>query len=1029
MKNQTIVKTSKKKPSHKSRPSYQKKLELKKRDGNPIFINSGIENLSKVDQYFFKRFGQGPITEIRFRAIHKAFENQAMVNPMGIAIIHENQEITFQELDRQANALAHKLLQMNVRQGDNVGLFVRRSIPMVVGMLATLKIGAAYVPQHIGVARLEQLKHVVNTASIKTILVLSEYEHELEGIQCDQVIAVDRFIADEYKEDENIQLPIFAISPQDTCYIVYTSGTTGLPNGVQVTHQNLCNVLLAEPGNLWMRPGVKVAQILNIAFDMAAWETLGALSNGATLVIRGKNIQETVSKVDIVIATPTILSSFDIDKCKNIKVAAVAGEPCPRVLAEKWSNFCAFYNSCGPTEVTIVNTAQRFFPTDKVLSIGKPMPNNTVYILDENQQPCKIGEIGEMWAGGACVSKGYINSETLTNERYLDDPFLGTGKMFRTRDLGRWTPDGSLEHFGRTDDQVKISGFRVELDSITSIIEKMPEVKRAVTLKVDNKTLASFVSPQQVDTDKVTSSIENILPYYCVPKMVFPLEELPMTSRGKVDKRKLLKIAEDKLKEDSNEPGNNKGMKNKTPDAMVPSKITKTKPSEAAQPIDLDAVQLPPQQGKFRRAWKGETLMHYYRLVALVMLANIGILAYGYFADNWFDPTNVRWDLFSKIAIINFTVGILMRQQYVVNLLFALATSIPKSWPLSIRRKAGKIYHFGGVHIGGTVSGTFWFFLFVGAIHYNFFNRQDESTITMVLLATSVLLLALLVFIIVMALPKIRAKYHNQFEKSHRFGGWIALSLFWVQTISILKSQFPDQNLIETLSGSFSFWMLSLITFSILLPWLRLKKVKVELEKPSNHVVLAKFNYGETPFAGSSTAISRNPLMEWHSFANVPEPQKDGFKLTISRAGDWTGALIDDLPQHVWVKGITTAGVGNIDKLFNRVVWVATGSGIGPCLPHLLSGEVPSRLVWATRNPRKTYGDKLVDEILEAQPDAIIWDTDALGKPDMVKLSYLAYQQFDAEAIICISNKKLTWNVVYGMESRGIPAYGAIWDS
>ena len=216
---------------------------------------------------------------------------------------------------------------------------------------------------------------------------------------------------------------------------------------------------------------------------------------------------------------------------------------------------------------------------------------------------------------------------------------------------------------------------------------------------------------------------------------------------------------------------------------------------------------------------------------------------------------------------------------------------------------------------------------------------------------------------------------------------------------------------------------------SIILPWLRLKKIPVDIHTPSNHVAIAKFDYGVTPFAGSSTALSRNPLMEWHSFANIPYPDEPGFRLTISRAGDWTGKLIDDKPKYLWVKGIPTAGVGNIDQLFKKVVWVATGSGIGPCLPHLLAKTAPAKLVWATRNPRKTYGDKMVDEILESQPDALIWDTDAFGKPDMVKLAYKVVMETDAEAVICISNKKLTWLVVEGMESRNIPAYGAIWDS
>lgn len=184
-----------------------------------------------------------------------------------------------------------------------------------------------------------------------------------------------------------------------------------------------------------------------------------------------------------------------------------------------------------------------------------------------------------------------------------------------------------------------------------------------------------------------------------------------------------------------------------------------------------------------------------------------------------------------------------------------------------------------------------------------------------------------------------------------------------------------------------------------------------------------------TPFAGSSTTVSRNPLLEWHSFANVPSPHEEGFRLTISRAGDWTGALIDDTPSHVWVKGIPTAGVGNVDQLFKRVVWIATGSGIGPTLPHLLAQEVPAHLVWSTRNARTTYGDELVDEILEVEPNALIWDTDERGRPDLSQLAYAAVKEFDAEAVIVISNQKLTRQVVFDMESRGIPAYGAIWDS
>ncbi len=280
-----------------------------------------------------------------------------------------------------------------------------------------------------------------------------------------------------------------------------------------------------------------------------------------------------------------------------------------------------------------------------------------------------------------------------------------------------------------------------------------------------------------------------------------------------------------------------------------------------------------------------------------------------------------------------------------------------------------------------------------------------------------------------MALPSQRARFHNRFELSHRLGGWTALILFWAQTVLFINDQRGDPSFGSAALASPGLWMLALLTISIALPWLRLRKVAVQIENPSSHVAVVRFNHGVTPFAGSSTTVSRNPLMEWHSFANVPAPGQDGFRLTISRAGDWTGKFIDDLPSQVWVKGIPTAGVGNIDKLFNRVVWVATGSGIGPTLPHLLYQFTPARLVWSTRTPRETYGDALVDEILAVEPNALIWDTNERGRPDLVKLAYEAYKEFDAEAVICISNKKLTWEVVYGMESRGIPAYGAIWDS
>ncbi len=445
------------------------------------------------------------------------------------------------------------------------------------------------------------------------------------------------------------------------------------------------------------------------------------------------------------------------------------------------------------------------------------------------------------------------------------------------------------------------------------------------------------------------------------------------------------------------------------------------------QPTTASPGSLPAPGGFWRRAWSHHRLSHYRRLVVLVVLVNFGLLAVGLTRGDWWHGDGIALGTLSNLVVANIALTILVRQQYVINLFFWLATRAPLHWPLAIRHQLGKVYHFGGLHMGGALAGTAWFALFVAGLTHHWLN--DLPGVALATVGITYLLLAILIGMVVMALPTIRSNYHDHFELAHRFGGWSALLLFWVQTVLFVNDQRGAAPLRNELLATPSFWLLLLITVSILLPWLRLRRVPVQIERPSSHVALVRFNYGVTPMAGSSTAISRDPLREWHSFANVPAPGEEGFRLTISRAGDWTGALIDDMPSQLWVKGIPTAGVANIEVLFKRVVYVATGSGIGPCLPHLLAQAVPTRLVWSTRTPRVTYGDTLVDEILAVQPDALIWDTNEQGRPDLLALAYRAHREFEAEAVICISNQKLTRQVVYGLESRGIPAYGAIWDS
>lgn len=511
------------------------------------FNQSAISNLSTIDRVLFEQFGQGAIVDTPYPSLHAAFEEMAQRYPTLIAAQQGDETITYADLNRQANRLATILAAHGVSNGDNVALFLQRSVPMIVGIMAILKVGAAYVPQHVGVAPEKQLRHVMHAADTRVILTIARLADQVPVPEGHTLLVIDDIMAEPFEAGTDFNSPYEPNRPvlgDDLSFILFTSGTTGAPNGVQVTHGNVCNILHTAPGNLGIRPGWKVGQILSIAFDMCAWEIFGCLSHGATLVIRGKDIEETVRQVDVVISTPTILSSFDADACHNVKMVAVAGEPCPRPLADTWSAFATFYNSCGPTETTIVNTMHLHHKTDERLTIGAPTPNNTVYVLNEDMEPCAIGEIGEMWAGGDCVTAGYLHNDALNADRYRRDPFLGGERMmFRTRDLGRWTPDGELEHFGRTDDQVKVRGFRVELDSVSALLESAPHCQRAVTLKLDDRNLVGFVSPCAVDTKVASDAVAKELPYYAVPKFVLKMPQLPMTSRGKIDKRALLEMA------------------------------------------------------------------------------------------------------------------------------------------------------------------------------------------------------------------------------------------------------------------------------------------------------------------------------------------------------------------------------------------------------------------------------------------------------------------------------------------------------
>jgi CRP-like cAMP-binding protein len=444
-----------------------------------------------------------------------------------------------------------------------------------------------------------------------------------------------------------------------------------------------------------------------------------------------------------------------------------------------------------------------------------------------------------------------------------------------------------------------------------------------------------------------------------------------------------------------------------------------------AQPR-ADRIPLPAWTGRLRRLLKAPWAMHYNRLIVLVLAANALLAAYG--VTHW-ENFGSALGTVAVVAQANIALAIIFRQQYVINFLGWLSTRPPVAWPIRVRWTLAKYYHFGGLHVGCALAGAVWYLAFVAMLIYGF--AAGKGGVDVAAVAISSAAACLIVVMVLMARPSSRSKRHDTFEATHRFCGWTVLVLVWVNTIVFVTSR-ARGSAPSALLGAPTFWLLLLTTCGVVWPWLLLRKVPLTVERPSSHLAILHLKQDGKPPVGTTRAISRSPLYGWHHFANVPVASgsgERGYRMTVSRAGDWTAELIDNPPEYVWVRGIPTVDIVVVRKLFSKVVIVATGSGIGPALGHLLAAETSSQLVWATRDPANTYGAALVDEILAAQPDAILWNTDELGRPDILRLAYRAYINSGAEAVICISNKTLTWNVVHGLERRGIPAFGPVWDS
>ena len=376
----------------------------------------------------------------------------------------------------------------------------------------------------------------------------------------------------------------------------------------------------------------------------------------------------------------------------------------------------------------------------------------------------------------------------------------------------------------------------------------------------------------------------------------------------------------------------------------------------------------------------------------------------------------------------NLMIALLFRQENFVNLVYEIFTHAPHSLPLAVRRRLAKVFHYGGCHSGCGVAAVVWYMLYTAVLTKQYV--QSPTGFTLGNLVTTYILITMFVLILGGAHPTFRRRYHDYFEAAHRFAGWTALATFWTHSIlaAEMAREGTDESLGLTLITSPNFWFLCVSTSCTLVSWGRLRRYKVYPEKLSDHATRLHFKYRYMqPFYG--VKLSTNPIFEWHAFATIPEEDGSGFSVVVSNAGDWTKKAIMQPEQKLWIRGYPLHGLLYTSKLFKRIVVVATGSGIGPCLSLMFADVTPRRVLWSTPNPEITYGDGVMNAVKKADPNAVIWNTRSQGRPNMVEMVWNLVQESNAEAVFIISNPKVTWKVVYGMETRGIPAYGAIFDS
>ncbi|WP_332690623.1 non-ribosomal peptide synthetase, partial [Devosia sp.] len=482
--------------------------------------------------------------------------------PDAIAVVYEEQRISYGELNRRANQLAHQLLALGVRPDDRVALFVERSIDMVAGLLGILKAGAAYVPLDTAYPA-ERLAYMLADCAPVALLTQIALQASLPPAEM-PVLLLDRpDSAADALPATNPEVP--ALTSRHLAYVIYTSGSTGMPKGVMVEHRNVIQLVVNEPC-VRITAHDKMAYCANPAFDASTWEIWGGLLNGSRLVIVPEQVlleprafsqllnREAVTILQLTAGLfrqyiDSMASTFcglhyllfGGDRSDLHSVLKLYKHNSPRNLIHTY----------GPTETIAFTTTYALTEASLqmgVLPIGSPIANTRAYILDARQQPVPLGVSGELYIAGAGVARGYLNRPELTAERFLADPFStdSQARMYKTGDLGRWLPDGTIEYLGRNDFQVKIRGFRIELGEIEAHLAACHGVREALVLaREDNpgdKRLVAYLLAQSgavLDAATLRTALAGLLPDYMVPAAFVTLDSFPLTPNGKLDRQAL----------------------------------------------------------------------------------------------------------------------------------------------------------------------------------------------------------------------------------------------------------------------------------------------------------------------------------------------------------------------------------------------------------------------------------------------------------------------------------------------------------